>query len=162
MAVLALDLGLDCGWCLWRAGDAMSSGVKRFRDLGPDRVRYRAFRLWLETQRRELEAAGEKLNDVTFEYIDFVPKEARRHQGLHTYGAFRGLLLAWCETNGIADRPIAWDVVKLHVTGHRSAAKPLVTKRIQQLFPNVVDHNEADAVAVMLTAQNKFAHQAPA
>lgn len=159
MAELFLDLGLDCGWCIAWASRPMTHGVEKFRNLGSDRVRYRAFRLWLIAKQKEIEAAGETLELIGFEYIDFIPKKERQHHGPHTYGALRGLLLAWCETNDIPDRPIDWDVVKLHNTGIRSAAKPLVTKRIQKIVGAELDHNEADAIAVKFAARGEHRHR---
>lgn len=159
MAELYLDLGLDCGWCMaWRT-KPMTHGVERFRNVGPDRVRYRAFRLWLIAKQKEIEAAGEKLELIGFEYIDFIPKKQRQHHGPHTYGGLRALLLAWCETNGIPDQPVDWDVIKTHNTGIRSAAKPLVTKRIENILGVELDHNEADAIAVKFTAHSEHRHR---
>jgi hypothetical protein len=162
MAELYLDLGVNCGWCLHWQSKPMTHGCKDFRRCGNDRVMYRSFRLWLIQKQREVEAAGEKLELIGYEYIDFVPKKARRHYGLHTYGGFRALLLAWCETNSIPTVPesdLTWDVVKLHITGIRSAAKELVTKRIEKILGTKLDHNEADAIAVKFTAHNEHPHQ---
>lgn len=160
MAELYLDLGMNTGWCLHWQTKPMTHGVKNFRKLGTDRVVYRGFRLWLIEKQKEVETAGEKLDLIGFEYIDFIPKTQRQHQGPHTYGALRGLLLAWCETNSIPDREIGWDTVKLHITSIRSAAKPIVTKRIKTILGlKDLDHNEADAIAVKFTAHNEHKHR---
>lgn len=160
MAELFLDLGMDCGWAIsWRDGH-MTHGVKRFRRVGTDRVVFRAFRLWLIATEREIQTAGERLELVAYEYVDFIAKTERQHQGPHTYGGFRALALAWCETNGIPHREMPWDEIKKHITGIRNAAKPLVTKRIETILGvKDLDHNEADAIAAKFTAHNEHQHR---
>lgn len=159
MAVLTLDLAWSCGWCLWRQGDRVESGVRDFKAAGGrDGARLYAFRLFLTATLNTLKAAGEALNDVAFESVDFFPAK-NGVNAAHIYGALWGNLETWCEHYKIPCRGINVSTIKKHVTGHGSAAKPLVTKRVQELFPHVRQHDEADAVAVLLTAQNKFPFQ---
>ncbi len=156
MAVLALDLGWEFGWCLWRRGDRITSGVVNLRrDAHTDGLRLLAKRQWLTATLGQLEGAGEKLTDVVYEQITFVGKNGV--ETLHAHGKQLGAVESWCALKKVAEpRGIAWDVIKKHVTGQRSAARELVLKTIQQRFPDVQNHNQASAVAVMLTAQFKF------
>lgn len=161
MAVATFDLGWSCGWCLWRRDDVIESGVWRLTNESPhDDVRFLAFRQNLTGLRAKLEACGEVLESVAYEQVDFFP-ERNGVYAAHVYGGLWGNLLSWCRFYRIAPRGIPVSTIKKHVTGHGSAAKPLVTKRIKELFPaaNITDHNEADARAILLTAQNKFPHQ---
>lgn len=158
MAVLALDLSLCCGWCLWRRGDKIESGHKDFERVSPqDEVRFLAFRQFLTTKRNGLIDVGETLDSVVYESVDFIPKK-NGVNAAHVYGSMWGNLLSWCAFYGIKPRGLNVSVIKKHVTGYGSAAKPLVTKRVQELFPHVKQSDEADAVAVMLTAQDRFGH----
>ena len=156
MSVLALDLATSCGWCLWRRGDRIESGVWNLAEAGPDDAdRFASLRQRLTKARKMLESAGETLNDIVYESVDFIPKKNGVYAA-HVYGALWGNLLTWSRLHDIKPIGIPVATIKKHVTGHGSAAKPLVTMRIQELFPHVRKHDEADAVAVMLTAQNKF------
>jgi len=159
-AELWLDHGFDCGWCmLWDDG-RFEHGVQHFSRLPADRVRFRAFRLFLLEKKKLVEKTGGKLTLIGWEYIDFVPKKERRHWGLHAYGGMRALALAFCEQHDIVDREITWDVIKLHMTGIRNAAKEKVTERIRKIRGmKDIDHNEADAIAVMFTAHDEHRHR---
>jgi crossover junction endodeoxyribonuclease RuvC len=163
MAVLAMDLGWQFGWCLWRRGDRITSGVVNLRHGHPtDGGRLLAKTQWLTATLKQLTEAGEALNDIVYERITFIAK-TNTVETVHAHGKQLGTLERWAELKGLPEpRGLAWDVIKKHVTGHRSAARELVLKTIQQRFPEVTDHNQASAVAVMLTAQNKFAAKAVA
>lgn len=158
MAVLALDLGWTCGWCTWRRGDAVASGTERFASQsGEDGVRLLAFRQFLTATRKTIIDAGETLDDVAFERVDFLAAK-NGVNAAHVWGALWGNLESWCAFYRIPLIGLPVSTVKKHVTGHGSAAKQLVTKRVQELYPHVVEHNEADAVAVLITAKNKHPH----
>lgn len=159
MAVLAFDVALSVGWCAWRRGDRIESGVKDFAGVDPnDGPRFLAWRQWLTAKRKEFLDAGETLTDVVYESVDFIPRKNGVYSA-HIYGAMWGNLTSWCAFYGVRCRGINVSTIKKHVTGHGSAAKPLVTARIRELFPHVQQHDEADAVAVLLTAQKKFGHK---
>lgn len=156
MATLALDLATSCGWCLWRKGDVIESGEwKLAHESREDAIRFLAFRQNLTGLKSKLEACGEKLDSVVYESVDFFP-EKNGVYAAHVYGALWGNLLSWCAFHRIEPVGLSVSTVKKHVTGHGSAAKELVTKRIKALFPHVRGHDEADAVAVLLTARDKF------
>ncbi len=158
MAVLALDLGWTCGWCTWRRGDAVASGTERFgSQSGEDGVRLLAFRQFLTATRKSIIDAGETLDDVAFERVDFIAAK-NGVNAAHVWGALWGNLESWCAFYRIPLIGLPVSTVKKHVTGHGSAAKQLVTKRVQELYPHVIEHNEADAVAVLITAKNKHPH----
>lgn len=159
MAVLTLDLGWTCGWATWRRGDAVASGTERFgNQSGEDGVRLLAFRQFLTATRKEITDAGETLDNVAYERVDFIAKK-NGVNAAHVWGALWGNLESWCAFYRIPLLGLPVSTVKKHVTGHGSAAKQLVTQRVQQLYPHVVEHNEADAVAVLITAKNKHPYQ---
>ncbi|HTE37538.1 MAG TPA: hypothetical protein VK634_17135 [Reyranella sp.] len=156
MAYLGLDLGKSLGWALWRRGDVVESGVKHFGGEGStDGLAFYGFRLFLGDTRKMLERAGELLEGIIYESVDFIARDNGIYAA-HVYGAMWGNLESWCEQRAIPRKGINVATIKKHVTGHGSAAKPLVTKRIKLLFPHVREHNEADAVAALITARNKF------
>jgi hypothetical protein len=169
VAYLHLDLGLLCGWALWRDDDRVEHGVKNLAEAGPsDGLRFYSFGLFLGEHKRRLARDGESLRGVVFERVDFRGSRTVRENGIiigravnginaeHVYGAIWGNLESWCEAQAIPCKGISVSDIKRHVTGIPSAAKPLVTERIKQLFPNCRSADEADALAVMVTARKKF------
>lgn len=162
MAVLTLDLGWAMGWCTWRRGEAIASGVVKLHAEHVDHgIRLLAMAQWLTAKRIEILNSGEVLTDVVWEEITFVGRD-NGPDAMHVHGKQLGNVERWCAFHKITRRGIPWNTVKKHVTGHGSASQQLVLKTVQQRFPDVVDHNQASAVAVMLTAQNKFPHKAEA
>ena len=152
MAGLFVDHGWSCGWCVTtRSG--IASGVLHLKPGNPtDGARLLAMTDWLTSFLGRLHAAGETLDEIAYEQITFVGKNDA--DTLHAHGKQLGNLQRWAALKGQPEpRGIAWDVIKKHVTGHRSASRETVLAEIQKRFPNVTDHNQASAVAVMLTAR---------
>ena len=158
MAHLALDLGLSLGWAIFHDDGEIESGVRRLIDAGgSDGARFHAMRVFLVDTRTKLKLDGEQLEGVIFERVDFLVKK-NGVNAAHIYGALWGQVVGWCHGNSIPCQGIPVSTIKSHICGkaYSTAAKPLVTKRVQELFPHVRDHNEADAVAIILTAQKKY------
>lgn len=164
MAVISLDLGWSFGWCTWRRGDVIASGVVHLaRETAVDGMRLLAFSQWLSAKRAEILAAGETLDDVAYEQITFIGK-GNGPESTHAHGKQLGTVQRWCAFYKIGNPPgepigVPWNTVKKFVTNHGSASRQLVLKTIRERFPEVHDHNQASAVAVMLTAQNKYPNQ---
>jgi hypothetical protein len=82
MAYLHLDLGLLCGWALWRDDDSVEHGVKNLAEAGPsDGLRFYAFRLFLGEVKRKLARDSELLRGVIFERVDFRGSRTVRENG---------------------------------------------------------------------------------
>ena len=160
MARLALDLGWSFGWCLeWRRLERLESGVVKLRAMHHlDGFRMVAKTEWLTATLKRIHDAGETLERVFYERITFVGDNGVA--AIHAHGKQLGTVERWC---ALKKQPgpegLDWDVVKKHATGHRSASQQTVFKVISGRFPEVIDHNQASAVAVMLTAKNKYQHQ---
>ena len=154
MAGLYIDHGWHMGWCVvTRAG--VSSGVENFKkDLPTQGGRLLAMSDWWTAKLGELTKAGEKLTEIRYEQITFVGENDA--DTLHAHGMQLGNLLRWAALKKQPEpRGIAWDVIKKHVTGHRSAARETMLATVRASMPEVTDHNQASAVAVMLTATNQ-------
>lgn len=152
MAGLYIDLGWNMGWCLARRGDGVTSGMLDLRHHNrTDGQRLLAMTQWLTSTLGQLDTAGERLDEIVYERITFVGKNDA--DTVHAHGKQLGNLERWA---ALKKQPVpmglAWDVVKKHVTGHRSATRDTVKDEIAKRFPEVTDHNRASAVAVMLTA----------
>jgi hypothetical protein len=162
MAHLALDLGLSLGWAIYHDDGSIESGMRDLARAGAtDGARFHALRVFLIDTRTKLRLEGEQLEGVIYERVDFLVKK-NGVNAAHLYGAIWGSVVGWCHGNGIPCQGIPVPTIKAHICrpAFKTAAKPLVTKRIKELFPHVRDHNEADAVAIVLTAQKKFPKEA--
>lgn len=153
MAVLTLDLGWHFGWCTWRRGDNFASGhVNLAKESRLDGVRLLAFTQWLDGTLKLIRNAGEELTDVRFEQITFTGKD-NGPEAMHAHGKQLGAVERWCALRRIKTcEGIPFNTVKLHVAGNGYATQGAVLAAVQRKFPKVLDHNEASAVAVMLTA----------
>jgi hypothetical protein len=160
VARLALDLGFNFGWCQVRRGDRWTHGsVDLRKNCASWGLRLLAKTDWLTATLGQLDKAGETLEAVYFEEINFVGNNAAAV--LHAHGAQLGTVMRWCALKKLPEPiGIPWDAPKKLVTGHRSAARETVLAEIQKRFPSVKDADEASAVAVMLTAQKKYQPEA--
>lgn len=154
MAGLYIDHGWDMGWCI-RARRGVASGVLHSRPGNPDDGdRLLAQSDWLTATLKRLEAAGERLDEIRYEQITFVGKNSA--EVLHAHGKQLGNLERWAALKKQPKpRGLEWSVIKKHISGHRSASRETVKEIVEKLFPNVTDHNQASAVAVMCTATNQ-------
>lgn len=154
MAVLAIDLGYAMGWALERRGERLTSGVVNLRHgNADDGDRLLAMRQWLTSTLTQLVDTGETLDAIFYEKITFIGK-SNTVETVHAHGEQLGNLKSWAALKK-APKPhgIPWDKAKKHVTGHRSAARETVLDEIRKRYPEVTDHNQASAVAVLLTAK---------
>ena len=153
MAVLTLDLGWHFGWCTWRRGDNFASGhVNLGLEMRSDGLRLLALSRWLDSTLGLITQAGEELTDVRYERITFKGRD-NGPEAMHAHGKQLGTVERWCALRKIKTcEGIPFNAVKLHVAGNGYATQGAVLKAVQRKFPNVTDHNEASAVAVMLTA----------
>lgn len=81
---------------------------------------------------------------------------ASRADTLHAHGKQLGNLERWAALKRQPEpRGIVWSVIKKHVTGQGSASRQTMLATVAKAMPEVTDHNQASAVAVMLTATNQ-------
>lgn len=160
-AELALDFGRSMGWALRLPDGRIESGMRSLvREAGePDGARFRRFKNWLHVTKARIDAIErDALQLVTFERVDFImPNQA---WSAHDWGAYWGLLLAWCEHHRIPYEGVAPSTLKKRATGHGHAKKPAVlaavnqalASRIDTSFREITDHNEGDALALLIFA----------
>lgn len=161
MTVLALDLGTKTGWALnssesvplfkpkcmegryFKCAPSVVSGTmdfsnKRFEGGG---MRYLRFNKWLDEMADTIH-----IDEIYFE-------EVRRHLGTdaaHAYGGFLGILTSWCERNCVPYKGVPVQTIKKYITGKGNASKQMVIEALHNRGYKVIDHNEADALALLL------------
>src|SRR3954469_2186245 len=145
-AVLALDLATSTGWALCSASGQVISGTVSFRPSRYDGggMRYLRFGAWLESMARD--AAG--IGVVHYE-------EVRRHlstDAAHVHGGLLATLTSWCEQSSIPYQGVPVGTIKRHVTGKGNADKAAVIAAIRARGFSPIDHNEADALAILVWA----------
>lgn len=140
--ILALDLGTQTGWAISKDGQIVS-GSKSFKTKSVDGagMRYLRFRRWLDSLRKEHGI----INEVYFE-------DVRRHEGTqaaHVYGAFKGVLMMWCEEWLIPYQGVPVGTIKLFATGKGNASKEMMIDAARECGYDVVDDNHADAIHLL-------------
>lgn len=164
IAVLALDLGTNTGWALRRPDGVIESGVAKFTPAGHegDGLRFLRFRAFLHETKRRVDAMGGAIGLVEYEHVDFI--RPGQVYSAHVWGGMWATLTAWCEHHRIAYRGIPQATLKKRITGRGSfkkgaakeAVRAAVNLRLSQLYGRrglVTDHNEADALALLLTIE---------
>jgi len=144
-AILALDLGTQTGWAISKDGQIVS-GSKSFKiKIGDGAgIRYLRFRRWLDSLRKEHGI----INEVYFE-------DVRRHEGTqaaHVYGAFKGVLMMWCEEWMIPYQGVPVGTIKLFATGKGNANKEMMIDAAGNGGYDVADDNQADAIHLLCYA----------
>ncbi len=155
MAGLYIDHGWNMGWCLVRRA-GVTSGMVDLRKGNPsDGMRLLAATQWFTARLTELTAAGERITEIVYEQVTFIGKNDA--DTVHAHGKQLGNLQRWAALKSQPEpRGIEVRVIKKHVSGgHGSASKETVLEIVSKAMPEVTDHNQASAVAVMLTATNK-------
>lgn len=169
-ARLYLDLGNRMGWALRWSDGREESGFYDFTPEGhePEGARFQNFRAWLHTLKRRIEVAeGGELRAVRFELIEFVAKDQGR-EAIEIRGGYRAHAAAWCHHHGIDFRGIPLADIRRKLCGKADAPKtekaklkrnqrvktPYVGDTVESAMAargyKIRDHNERDAVAIML------------
>lgn len=146
-AILALDLGTVTGWAARTDNHVVSGTVdfrpRRFEGGG---MRYLRFRRWLN----ETKATAGDIEEIVFE-------EVRGHRGVdaaHAYGGFLATLTAWAEHHEVPYRGVPVGTIKRYATGKGNAPKSAVLAAMQARGFDPADDNEADAIAILLWAED--------
>jgi hypothetical protein len=145
-SILALDLGTTTGWAVRTSRCRIVHGTAEFR---PSRfegggMRYLRFGKWLD---QTLEITG-GIDAVYFE-------EIRRHIGTdasHVHGGLLATLTSWCEAQSIPYSGVPVGTWKRYACGKGNAGKDEVIAAMRELGFKPADHNEADAIAILLWA----------
>lgn len=145
--ILSLDLGTKTGWALYEFGK-ISSGREDFkasRFQSADR-RFVNFKNWLNKTRDKT-----LLGEIDVVYFE----EVRRHIGVdaaHCYGGFKAILTTFCQENQISFQGVGVGTIKKFISGNGAAKKPEVIAAVRRQGFNPSDDNEADAIALLLSA----------
>jgi len=144
--VLALDLGNPFGWA-YNVGTSVESGFSQMKDEVEESV----FMRWIDAF-----LFSKKVAAVIFENAAYQPANA-----IQRWHSQRGIMAAVCQSNDVAYGGIDVGTWKKHIVGFANFTKP--TRKAERLNYMVIkalairaiiveDHNEADAIGVLLTA----------
>ena len=144
MNILALDLGTDCGFAIYKDDGKFISGTKK---LGTYKekfgARFHEFRTWL-------------LNIIAKHNIEAVYFErVFGHKGVdaaHCYGGFLYMLASVCFQQNIPCISFSVQAIKKFMTGKGNATKDEMITAAKQKGFNPKTDDEADAIAIMLLA----------
>ena len=131
--ILCLDLGTTTGWAFHSQGD-VRHGIKKFpKDLGE---RLEEFYDWLRTLNPD---------EVIYEKPFNVPGRA-----VLTLNGMAGVLILVANQLGWGISSVSPMTIKKAVTGTGRATKEDMVEYVQKRYPDVTDHNEADALGIWL------------
>lgn len=143
MIFLALDLGSDCGFAIFK-NDKFISGTKKLKTYKEKfGARFLEFRKWLLKiiERHDIKA-------VFFERV-------YGHKGTeaaHCYGGFMYTLASICLQHNIPCIGLTVQEIKKFMTGKGNATKDEMIAAAKKKGFNPETDNEADAIAIMLLA----------
>jgi hypothetical protein len=164
-AILSLDLGTTTGWALRSRDGSIVSGSQSFK---PQRfegggMRNLRFNRWLseiavETVEEPRPPFGAEFIEKTL--IDVIVfEEVRSHAGTDAaqiYGGLMGQVEVLGETKKIPYEGVPVGTIKKHATGKGNANKLMMITAMQALGHNPVDDNEADALALLRWAIERY------
>ena len=143
MKLLALDLGTNMGFAIFKDGKFISGTRKLGTYKEKFGARFHEFRTWL-------------LNIIAKHNIEAVYFErVFRHKGVeaaHCYGGFLYMLASVCFQQKIPCISFSVQAIKKFMTGKGNATKDEMIAAARQKGFNPMDDNEADAIAIMLLA----------
>lgn len=153
--ILALDLGTTTGWaaCVNKSIRHGTISLKQSRFEGAG-MRYLRLHSWLDGILETAEILGPGIDLVIVE-------EVRRHLGTdaaHVYGGMLATVQSWCEANEVPYAGMPVKTIKRLVAGRGNAGKKEIIQSVGNLGYTVTDHNEADAIALLLAynEQNRY------
>lgn len=150
--ILALDLGTKTGWAF---SDNIRGNISGTIDFSGSRfegggMRYLHFMNWLDEYSHNV-----RISEIYFE-------EVRKHIGTdasHAYGGFLAILTSWCEKCFIPYQGVPVGTIKKYITGKGNANKQMVIDAVNAWGYRVTDHNEADAMALLLYVESLGGHE---
>lgn len=163
---LGLDLGTKCGFAWGCAGDKPITGTWKLagKTGEPDGARYG--RLWrhldmVKAGVPHLLALGYETVQFAGEYTRADGSRATMVNSTQMWGCYKGVVLAWCEINGVPYHPVATGTLKNFATGSGRAKKEAMIRMFQmQMGRAPGDDNEADAYHVWQWVQHEIRQQA--
>jgi Holliday junction resolvasome RuvABC endonuclease subunit len=149
-AVLALDLATVTGWAVLRPDGKVESGTETFahKATEPGR-RFARFSDWLR-------CAFDRYPNIRRIAVEKAFSAPNDHGGTaEVRGGFLAVLYMAADARGITVEQFHSGTVKKAFTGSGRATKQEMMVRAAQLGFNPQDHNEADAIAVLMCATGK-------
>ena len=148
MNILALDLGTDYGFAIYKDDGKFISGTKKLRTYKEKfGARFHEFRKWL-------------LDIISKHSIDSVYFErVFGHKGIeagHCYGGFMYTLASVCYQQNIPCISFSVQAIKKFMTGKGNANKDEIIAAVRCKGFNPATDDEADAIAIMLLALEEW------
>ena len=142
MTLLALDLGTKTGFAMWNPPGATLSGTWNFQPTRHESEGQRYVKL--HNKLVEIHKTS-PITEVVFEAVE-------RHAGTvaaHVYGGLSGIMKAWCISEKIPYKGYSVGTIKKSWTGKGNADKALMISTARDKGYEVIDDNEADALALL-------------
>ena len=155
--VLGLDLANVTGWATWCPEYGIRWGTWDFRPGPKEGYGWRFLRLRRELTELRRGMPGDPCF-VGYELVDFLSRPRRKDgsegapqvTSLQVQGGYRAMATSWCEAYGVPYEGVSPIAVKKLVTGKGNAKKADMIEAWHALNKTPANHNEADALGVLL------------
>jgi Holliday junction resolvasome RuvABC endonuclease subunit len=148
--ILALDLGIQTGWCIKHTNGNVYSGSVFLGNEVKSRTKNDPKGKKLLTFQQFLYEIHEKyLIDIIYYEHVVNHNTSNSTYVAHAYGGYLAILTAWCEQEQIPYTGVNPGTIKKHLTGNGKAKKEIIIDAVKALGYYPHDHNQADAIAIM-------------
>ena len=138
---ITLDLGTTLGVCISHKNEVDSYSLPLCKSKSDPHVRFKSF----ERHLKQIILKNPELKTVIYEKV----YGHKSSQAAHIYGGFEALLLIWATDNNIKVRHYGVCQIKKAFTGSGKATKEQMKRKAEEIYYEVADDNEADALAIM-------------
>jgi len=142
--ILALDLGVKCGWCTDTASGVWNLKPKSYESAGMKLIKFKSsLEELVQTEKPEL--------------IVYEKPGGRNYTGVRSIANFEGTLITYCIEHDIEYRGYSAGQIKKFATGKGNANKEKMTLcAIAHFDRTFIDDNEVDAVWLHELAKSEF------
>ena len=152
--ILGLDLMSVLGWACRAEDGSVHYGTETFESKHTQSpgIKWLRFRNWLRATCKEV-----KPELVYYEEVKgFPPKNMGRDSKV--FHGFEANLLAFCAAAELECEGLSVGTIKKFITGSGNAPKTAMITAIKALGYDPANHNEADAIGVLLLAESLVIH----
>jgi Holliday junction resolvasome RuvABC endonuclease subunit len=142
--ILAIDPAALAGFCSPTASGTWNLKPKSYESNGMKFIKMRA-------------SIDEIVKAEGITFIAYEKPSGRHFNGIRSHANFEGVIVAYCEENGLDYKDFAAKEIKKFATGNGNAGKPLMMQACKDKYGvDPVDDNHADAVHIYHLAKTEF------
>lgn len=144
MKILALDPATKTGWCTETASGVWDLTSKSYESKGMRFIKMKS-------------SIDEVVKAESIDFIAYEKPGGRHYNGIRSHANFEGVIVSYCEENGIDYKDFSASEIKKFATGKGNSGKPAMIKACLDKYKfNPIDDNHADAVHLYHYTKEQF------